>query len=60
MTVMSRATLLENLRRAGFADVAAAIAAQLPDPVDLDEYRPLLESHGVSRGGLEDAFGGSP
>lgn len=60
MQLMSKASLLANLRRAGFADAADRLAAELPDEVDIDEYRPLLESYGVTRGGLEESFGASP
>lgn len=60
MKSLSKADLLANLRRAGFADAATALAPVLPDPVDIDDNRLLLESYGVTRGGLEEALGSSP
>jgi hypothetical protein len=57
---LPKSELLDNLRRAGFADAAADLDAELPDVVDLDQCRPLLEKHGVTLGGLEEALGSSP
>jgi hypothetical protein len=59
MTRLPKTEVLRVLRAAGLADTAERVAAALPDPVDLDRDRPLLERHGVSRDVLVDRMGGS-
>ena len=47
------------LRAAGLAATAERVAGLLPDPVDLDRDRPLLDRYGISRDVLVDRMGGS-
>jgi hypothetical protein len=60
MMEMAKSEVLHILRRAGFDHVIARLEPVLPDPVDLNRDEPLLASHGITRGMLEDALGGSP
>jgi hypothetical protein len=57
---LPRAEVLRVLRNAGFGDVAAELAEELPETVDLDRAHPLFERHHVDLGLLEDRMGGSP
>jgi hypothetical protein len=59
MTRLPKTEVLRVLRAAGLAATADRVADQLPDPVDLDRDRPLLERHGISRDLLVDRMGGS-
>ena len=54
--------LVHALRRIGYsADVTAEIAAaQLPDPLDIDGARRVLERYGITRERLMDLMGASP
>jgi hypothetical protein len=57
----SKAEVLKVLARARIPDeTIAEIAAQLPDPVDLDKQGALLQAYGVTRDALISRLGGSP
>ena len=56
-----KAELVKVLQRAGIPEERIAeIAAQLPDPVDLDKSGALLQSYGLTRDALISLMGGSP
>ena len=58
---VSRAELVRLLRRTGYtADLIDEIAAQLPDPVEVDREWRLLERYGITRGLLMERMGASP
>jgi hypothetical protein len=52
--------ILRNMRRVGLHDRVPEAERLLPDVVDLDRDRTLLEQLGLSRTGMIDAMGGSP
>jgi hypothetical protein len=57
----SKAELRRVLARLGLPEVTVAqIAAQLPDPVDLDEAGQLLQTYGLTRDAVISRLGGSP
>lgn len=56
----SRQEIVELLRRAGFAEAADKAAAELPDPVDLQEAQEWGARQGVTRDALISQMGGSP
>ncbi len=58
---VSRAELVRLLRRAGYPiDRIDDIAAQLPDPVEVERACRLLEHYGLTRDRLMDRMGASP
>jgi hypothetical protein len=58
---ISREKAMTVLRRAGYPpDVVKEIAAQLPDPIDLDRYSALLQRYGITTQSLVNRMGGSP
>ena len=56
----SRREIIQMLRRAGLADVAAAAQTSLPDPVDPKALNQFCDRYGLSRESLIDRMGGSP
>jgi len=49
------------LRRAGYSDeFIHEVLSQLPDPIDLQRDRPILDRYGLSPERLMDRMGGSP
>jgi hypothetical protein len=58
---LSRQKIVQTLRRAGLADVAAEAQKSLPDPVDskyvLDHF---CSKYGLSKEALMDRMGASP
>jgi hypothetical protein len=57
----AKADLVQVARRLGLPEeTIAEISAQLPDPVDLDEAGPLLQSYGLTRDAIISRMGGSP
>jgi hypothetical protein len=57
----SKAEVLRVLGRVGVPqETLAAIAAQLPDPVDMHEAAQLLQSYGLTRDAIVSSLGGSP
>jgi hypothetical protein len=59
--ILPKDEIAGTLKRAGYpADTVEHLMSQLPDPVHLDDARPLLAEYGISREHLMDAFGGSP
>ncbi len=53
--------MLQTLRRLGLPQATIAeIAAQLPDPVDLDKAGGLLQNYGLTRDSVISRLGGSP
>jgi hypothetical protein len=60
-TFCSKAELLRVLGRFGLPEeTMAQIAAQLPDPVNLNEAAQLLQRYGLTRDALISRLGGSP
>lgn len=57
---LSRQEIIQMLRRAGLADVAAAAQTSLPDPVDAKVLDQFCIRYGLSRQSLMDRMGGSP
>jgi hypothetical protein len=57
---LSRQQIIQMLRRAGLADVAAAAQESLPDPVDAKVLDHFCARYGLSRQSLIDRMGGSP
>jgi hypothetical protein len=57
---LSRQQIIQMLRRAGLADVAAAAQKSLPDPVDAKVLDRFCAGYGLSRQSLVDRMGGSP
>ena len=58
---ITHAELFQLLRRAGYGtEVIDEIAAQLPDPIDVDRDSRILEIYGVTCEGLMDRMGASP
>jgi hypothetical protein len=55
-----RQQLIQVLRRAGLADVAAAAQKSLPDPVDSKVLERFCARYGLSKQSLTDRMGGSP
>jgi hypothetical protein len=55
-----RRQIVQALRRAGLADLAAAAVKTLPDPVDTTAIDQFCDEHGLSREALIDRMGGSP
>ena len=58
--MVTKESVLRNMRRVGLADRVAEADRVLPDPVDLRRDDRLLARLGVSRESLMDALGGSP
>jgi hypothetical protein len=59
--IRSKAEVLRVLARAGLSkESIAEIAAQLPDPVDLNEAAQLLQTYGLTRDSVMSRLGGSP
>jgi hypothetical protein len=57
---LSRQEIIQMLRRAGLADVAAAAQTSLPDPVDSKALDQFCGRYGLSRQSLIERMGGSP
>jgi hypothetical protein len=57
---ISRQEIIQMLRRAGLADVAAAAQTSLPDPVDSKVLDQFCGRYGLSGQFLVDRMGGSP
>ena len=57
---LSRQQIIQMLRRAGLADVAAAAQQSLPDPVDATLLDRFYAPYGLSKQSLVDRMGGSP
>jgi hypothetical protein len=57
---LSRQEIIQMLRRAGLADVAAAAQKSLPDPVDAKVLDHFCARYGLSKQSLIDRMGGSP
>ena len=57
---LSRQEIIQMLRRAGLADVAAAARTSLPDPVDSKALDQFCGRYGLSRQSLIERMGGSP
>jgi hypothetical protein len=57
---LSRQQIIQMLRRAGLADVAAAAQKSLPDPVDSKALDRFCTRYGLSAQSLTDRMGGSP
>jgi hypothetical protein len=57
---LSRQEIIQMLRRAGLADVAAAAQTSLPDPVDSKVLDQFCVRYGLSPQSLMDRMGGSP
>jgi hypothetical protein len=57
---LSRQQVIQMLRRAGLADVAAAAQESLPDPVDSKALDRFCARYGLSTQSLTDRMGGSP
>jgi hypothetical protein len=55
-----RQEIIQMLRRAGLADVAAAANQSLPDPVDSKVLDQFCASYGLTTQSLIDRMGGSP
>lgn len=60
MPTHDRTDVIALMRRTGhFADIATAYQV-LPDRVDTEQHRALLESLGLTQGGLMEDLGSSP
>lgn len=57
---LSRQEIVQELRRAGMADVVAAAQKSLPDPVDPKVLDHFCAIYGLSKDSLIDRLGGSP
>jgi hypothetical protein len=57
---LSRQQIIQMLRRAGLADVAATAQKSLPDPVDSKVLDRFCAKYGLSKDSLMDRMGGSP
>jgi hypothetical protein len=58
---LAKSEVIYIIRRAQYTpEMIDEIAAQLPDPVDLDECASLLARYGMTRGQLMDRLGSSP
>ncbi len=58
---ISHAEFARVLRRAGYpAEEIEKIAAQLPDPIDVDRDSEILARNGLSRAHLMSRMGASP
>jgi hypothetical protein len=56
----SRQEIIQMLRRAGQADIAAAAQKSLPDPVDSKILDHFCAEYGLSKNSLMDRMGSSP
>jgi hypothetical protein len=57
---VSREHVLKVMERVGLSECVAAVARELPDPVDLKRDQALLEKYGLTLNKLIDRMGGSP
>jgi hypothetical protein len=57
---LSRPQIIQMLRRAGLADVAAEAQNSLPDPVDAKVLDRFCARYGLSKQSLIERMGGSP
>lgn len=57
---VSRQSVVDTLRRLGYAQQADEALQELPDPVDYEQVKQFGEQHGISRDELIDRMGGSP
>jgi hypothetical protein len=60
MSEITLAEILNVMRRTGHFDEIQKAREILPDPVVLERDRHLLESLGLTPGGLTEDMGGSP
>jgi hypothetical protein len=56
----SKKAVVNLLRRLGYTDRIAEAERELPDPVDLERDRALLERLGLERDAVINELGGSP
>jgi len=58
---ISQAEFVQLLRRVGYPrELIAEIAAQLPDPIDVERDSHILERYALTREHLMDRLGASP
>ncbi len=57
---VSRQSVVDALRRLGYAQQADEALRVLPDPVDEEQVKQFGDQHGISRDELIDRMGGSP
>lgn len=57
---LRRSEVIRVVRNAGLPDVAEELGQELPDVVDLDRDRPVLDRYGVNLDLLVNRMGGSP
>lgn len=57
---LSRQEIIQELRRAGLADVATPAQESLPDPVESEVIDLFCAKYGLSKDSLIDRVGGSP
>ena len=58
---LSHAEFARVLKRAGYPpEVIEEIAAQLPDPIDVDRDAHILDRYNLTRGHLMQVMGASP
>jgi hypothetical protein len=57
---LPREQIIQALRRAGLADVAAEAQESLPDPVDSKTLDHFCDRYGLTKQSLTDRMGGSP
>ena len=61
MSTLTHAEFAERLRRFGFsAEVIQEITSQLPDPIDAERDRSVLDHYGVTSARLMERMGASP
>ena len=56
----TRQWLVDLLRRLGYTQAADEALREMPDEFDLKQLQEFGERHGISRGEVTDALGGSP
>jgi hypothetical protein len=56
----SKQEAIDMLRSWGYSQLADEASRELPNPVDLDEFRDWNMRHGLSRDDIISRMGGSP
>jgi hypothetical protein len=56
----SKQEVIDMLRSWGYSQLADEASRELPDPVDIDEFRDWNMQHGLSRDDIISHMGGSP
>jgi hypothetical protein len=56
----SKQEVIDMLRSWGYSQLADEASRELPDPVDIDEFRDWNMRHGLSRDDIISHMGGSP